>query len=155
MDRIEFDTSKSKVEDYRVVEIYINGQNLIDLVSRIEYPYAIAEGEPLLSGNYEGLAPLAVIPPSKHFLGHPHPLYKDKQGYTVLLVCGQTGLCDIWSFATKINVWDQEITWSSFYKAQRTGNRLWNYQALGIFKFNKIQYIDALHDLERNAYLDS
>ena len=37
-DHIDFQVSNSQVEDYKIVDVYINGARFISLVHNIEYP---------------------------------------------------------------------------------------------------------------------
>ena len=43
--------------DYKVVEIYVDGEKLQDIIREIEVPYAHEEGHPKLAGSYWHLSP--------------------------------------------------------------------------------------------------
>ena len=43
--------------DYKVVEIYVDGERLLDIIREIEVPYAHEEGHPKLAGSYGHLSP--------------------------------------------------------------------------------------------------
>ena len=43
--------------DYKVVEIYVDGERLLDIIREIEVPYAHEEGHPKLAGSYWHLSP--------------------------------------------------------------------------------------------------
>ena len=43
--------------DYKVVEIYVDGERLLDSIREIEVPYAKEEGHPKLAGSYGHLSP--------------------------------------------------------------------------------------------------
>ena len=141
-DVIEFKTRYSNIEDYQVVDIYINGFNLIDIVKEIELPYASIEGTPELSGSYEGLPPVYCLPPEKHFWGIPsHPDYMYPDGKVALLEYGQSGIPKEWTIICNIDVDGEQVTWQNFEKPQRPG---WNYKLLKGFHFELVQYRNAL-----------
>ncbi len=148
MDTVRFVTVKSFLEDYLVVDIHINGYRLIDILQSVERSFAQKEGRVSLAGAYEGLPPLLVLPPKKHFWGHPEGDYKLEDGRTVLLEYGFSGVPGDWTFAAKIEVDGDYVSWSDLGNVQRPD---WDYSGLGSFQFEIRQYRDALQEnLERS-----
>lgn len=141
-DVIRFKTRYSTIEDYQVVDIIINGFNIIDILKEIELPFASVEGAPELSGNYEGLPPVYCLPPEKHFWGMPsHPDYMYPGGKVAILENGHSGIPKEWTIICKIEVDGEQVIWKGFEKPQRPS---WDYKILKGFHFELVQYRDAL-----------
>ena len=149
MDHIKFVAVKSFLEDYLVVDILINGYRLIDLIQSVESPYAKAEGRISLAGAYEGLPPLMVLPPSKHYWGDAHKDYKAPDGRTVLLEYAYSGVPGDWTFAAEIEVTGEFVSWKELGNVQRPE---WDYKDVGPFKFDIRQYRDALNEGKERSY---
>ena len=142
MDDIVFQTRTSSVEDYQVVDIYLNGWNLIDLLYPIEVPLTTDEGLTGLAGCYEGLPPLLSLPPQQHFWGIPaHDDYQFGQQRISLLENGQSGIPGEWSIACDVEVTGEHISWKNLHKPQRPD---WDYSSLGTFRFDLVHFRDAL-----------
>lgn len=145
----------SDIEDYKVVDIIINGTRLIDILHQLELPLAYQEGAPEMAGAYEGLPPLMVLPPAKHFLGDAIPSYTYPNGKVSLLEYAFSGVPGEWPFVTKIDVGKNVVKWSDFEQSRRmklkNGYR-WNYEMLGAFRFDRSQYEQALSLASENAY---
>ncbi|WP_092049842.1 hypothetical protein [Planctomicrobium piriforme] len=88
-------------DEYRPVDILIDGERLIDVLTRIETPYAIAEGSPELAGHYHSLSIKTTFPPSRHFLGEPKPILAH-DAKTAILVCA-CGCEGCWDFVCRID----------------------------------------------------
>lgn len=151
MDQIEFRTTTSRVEDYKVVDIWINGRSLIDRLRVMEAPYAAAEGQPSLAGMYEGLPPLLVLPPSRHFWGLAEGAYcwGDGEGRVSLLEYGLSGVPGDWTLSARIAVDGEQVRWSGFRQEQRPS---WSYEALAAFRFDRSAYRRALQKAKAEAY---
>jgi hypothetical protein len=155
MDTVEFLTSFSRIEDYKVVDIYINGINLIDMLWQIEMPLAYQEGAPEMAGAYEGLPPLFVYPPAGHFLGKANTAYAYDDGKVSLLEYAYSGVPGEWPFVARIQVEENEISWSAFEQVRRNKLRngyRWHYDMMGTFNFDREQYQDALEQAAKQAY---
>lgn len=124
-----------------VVNLYVNDVRLQDLVRRVEQPYADADGEPSLAGEYAGLATGPQLP-AEHYLGEPVETWFD-DGDTVLLgcVCGSPGC---WPLTARVTVAEDAVTWRDF----RNGHRDWDLGSVGPFTFERKAYEEAL----RRAY---
>ncbi len=153
-DHIYFETRTSAVEDYQVVDIFINYFNLTDELAKIEAPYAEAEGVPRLAGAYEGIPPLIAGLPSRHLLGEPHAAYPHPQGKSVLLVCNESGLAENWAFLAQIQVESDLVIWKNFEQWQRPlhAENAWKYETMQALVFDKTQYCQALVQLAQRAY---
>lgn len=155
MDVVSFNTVISDIEDYKVVDIILNGTRLIDILHQLELPLAYQEGAPEMAGAYEGLPPLMVLPPSGHFLGEASTSYQYPDGKISLLEYAFSGVPGEWSFVAKIGVGKRTITWSDFEQPRRMklkNGYLWNYEMMGKFHFDRSQYEEALHQASENAY---
>ncbi|MEW1547809.1 hypothetical protein [Streptomyces tsukubensis] len=133
-----------------LLNIEVDGVPLIEMVRRVELPYAQAEQEqlakespsepaPLLAGDYMPLS-AGFGWPDRHFLGEPKSLPRGgKEGETVLLECA-CGMDDCSALMTRITVTAQTVTWSAF----RNTFRDWDLSALGTFTFSRPQYEESL-----------
>jgi hypothetical protein len=150
MDAIAFHTRTSNVEDYQVTDIYINGANLTNILYSFEYKFAEAEGQAGLAGQYEGLPPLMVLPPSPHFLGRPQEeAYLHPDGRITLMEYAQSGVPGDWTMCCYIHVGDQTVVWDGFCQTQRPH---WDYSELGPFVFERTTYEEALEYARQEAY---
>jgi hypothetical protein len=149
MDTIKFVAVNSFLEDYLVVDILINGYRLIDLLQAVESRYARAEGRISLAGAYEGLPPLMVLPPNKHYWGDAHKEYLAPDGRVVLLEYAYSGVPGDWTFAAQIEVTGEFVSWSNMGNVQRPD---WDYSEIGPFKFDLRQYRDALDEAKAKSY---
>ncbi|MFP4089397.1 MAG: hypothetical protein ACLFUB_02640 [Cyclobacteriaceae bacterium] len=154
MDTIEFVTTYSRIEDYKVVEIYINGMSLIDMLRQIETPLAFSEGAPEMAGAYEGLPPLYVFPPSRHFYGKADKAYSHGNKIS-LLEYAFSGVPGEWPFAAQILLSDEQVIWTDFEQLRRNklkNGHQWQYDMLGSFVFERRQYDAALLQAAKDAY---
>jgi len=148
MDKFELSISQVDFDGKKVavVDIYINGRNLIDIAKEVEIPFAKAEGHPDIAGGYMGLPPEGVFYPSKHLLGEPNRRfgYTDK---TTVLVCGSCGEGGCWPLEVKITVSEDKVVWSDFGQPHRgpySKSSHWKYDNLGPFIFDRKQYESEL-----------
>lgn len=155
MDVVHFRTLNSDIEDYKVVDILINGTRLIDMLHQIELPLAYQEGAPEMAGAYEGLPPLMVLPPARHFWGEAAPAYSHAEDKVSLLEYAYSGVPGEWPFAARIEVGKRVVSWSAFEQVRRlklkNGYR-WDYSMLGKFRFDREQYENALRQASDQAY---
>ncbi|MEU9336557.1 hypothetical protein AB0D49_25860 [Streptomyces sp. NPDC048290] len=132
------------------LNITVDGIPLIELVRRVELPYAQAEQEhlakespsepaPVLAGDYMPLS-AGFGWPNRHFLGESKSLPRGgKEGETTLLEC-TCGMDDCSALMARITVTSQTVTWSAF----RNTFRDWDLSALGSFTFSRPQYEESL-----------
>lgn len=143
MDEIRFEIGeRDEISEELVDEvvIFINGRNLIDLVRKIEQPFAARDGKPRLAGGYAGPPPEAVFPPSRRFLGRPDAHYDEWDGGISVLGC-ECGVVGCWPLLVRISVTEDRIVWSNFEQPHR---RRWHHDELGPFVFDRTQYLTAL-----------
>lgn len=119
----------------------MNGRPLHQLARDVELPYAEADGQPSLVGDYAGLSPLQIRNTARHFLGEPQIAWFE-DGDTVLLGCS-CGEWGCWPLAALVTLDDKVVRWSRF----RTGHRDWDLSTLGPFLFDRGQYEAALVSL--------
>lgn len=148
MDQISFEVTASRIEDYKVVDILINGRNLRAWLAQIEQAAATLEGQSSLAGAYEGLPPLLVLPPKPHFWGRPQPAYRHGPR-TTLFEYALSGVPQDWTFAARIELTGEQVRWHDYRQLKRPH---WTYQDLPAFQFDRAQYQAALEAAAQSAY---
>jgi len=113
-----------------VVEIYINGREIVEFLKEIEKPFVINEGEIDLAGAYGHLT--------------PDELYEELNDTeeSALLCCDACGLSGCWSVLTTVEIDENYVCWKAF----RHNHREWKYNL--IYKFDRKEYEDSLKQLE-------
>ena len=153
-DQIDFQVSNSRVEDYKIVDLSINGTRFINLVKNIEYPYALLEKNEGMAGAYEGIPAIFALPPAQHFFGQPVRDYSYPGSKTALLEYAHSGIPGDWTLIARIEVADKTVIWTAFEQIKRSekSKQYWDYYDLGKFIFEKDQYTAALTKAASNAY---
>lgn len=119
------------------VQININGENLIEIIKRVEIQY-----DKSIAGEYKGLPPEIVFYPSKHLLGITHQDLDYHDDKSPILIC-ECGVAGCWDLIVKISLSDQTVTWSEFEQPHRgpeSAGGYWNYKSLRPFVFDRKQY---------------
>ncbi|MBR4085899.1 MAG: hypothetical protein IKK33_16620 [Lachnospiraceae bacterium] len=134
VDVLEFKIINPKgIEDWaddcdirEVVEIYINGREIVELLKEIEMPWAIKEGEIDLAGTYGHLP--------------PKELYSELNDTeeSALLCCDGCGLVGCWSVFVNVEKDEKYVYWKDF----RHNHREWKYNIS--YKFYRSEYEDML-----------
>lgn len=141
MDKIEFKINKKKV-----VDIYINGKNLIRILREIELPFAKKEGSsPSIAGSYEGLLPDEISRDVNFFKKNPkkYRFYRrHRKGRSFILTCKNCHEDGCWSMWIKIKAGTKTVTWSDFKCEHRDK---WKYNLK--FTFEKRQYVKEISKL--------
>lgn len=134
------------------VGVFVNGEDLRDLVRRVELPFATTEGDSGRAGCYAGLPPKAVFSPSRRLLGDPSNTYDDGEEKICLLGCG-CGVVGCWPLRARISVKDETVVWCDFEQPHRSVNAVysseqriveWRYGGFGPFVFGRDQYLAEL-----------
>jgi hypothetical protein len=158
MNRIRFEVRHRAIypEDEMVSEvaIFIDGQDLLELVREAELPFARHEGHPDLAGGYVGLSPAKVFLPSRHLLGSPDQPHLDEDSSRTMIYgcpCGEPGC---WPLLARIDVGPVNVRWSDFRNPHRAAastvgvqegrTEIWSDAGLRPFEFELRQYEDAL-----------
>lgn len=122
------------------VRLFVNGEDLLDLVKHEEEPHARSDPRRRVAGGYAGLPPARVLPPSRHFLGQSEfdwPV----DGKTILFGC-DCGVPECSPLMAHVTLTDHTVTWSEFGNPNRP---LWTLDQLGPFTFDRSQYEAALY----------
>jgi hypothetical protein len=144
---------------FQPVQLLVNGSDLIDLVRRVELPFAkaewderIANGESekelgergSLAGRYLHLSKERALLPSTALMGevydHGFTVGPDHPSHekSLLLQC-TCGNIDCWFLLASIETTKKSVTWSDFCQFHRP----WKYQ-LGPYVFDREKYIAEL-----------
>lgn len=125
--------------------IEVNEEPLLDLVRRVEQPFAEAEGHASIAGGYGPLDEWRLKDPvAEHLRGsensHLHCGPRDK---TVLYACscGEPGC---WPLMARITLGEATVTWTHFEQPHRRGR--WDYSGFAL-TFERQQYESALQAL--------
>lgn len=150
IDKLEFkliDAKKSNepwAEDCEtpifVVEIYINGKEVVPILKEIEQPYCDAEGTPEIAGGYGHNLPEDLYKALSEAI--IEGTYSNKYGVE-LLCCRDCGFSGCWSAITHIRQTEDYIYWESFENNHRKN---WKYNLS--YKFDKAEYDKAMKQLK-------
>ncbi len=127
-------------EPFPEVKVYIDGEDLCEILRRIESPLTTNPG------NYVGL-PKCIV--AGHFLGED-PEWGPDHNKTALLECAGCAYPGCWTFAARIIVDADSVTWQDFenvHRNQESPGGAWDYSALGTLCFDKQQYLSELKKL--------
>ncbi len=141
MDIIEFIPRRSIVEDYQVVDIYINGFNLINIISTEEqslFPLLHVSAHP---GQYEGIPPLLSLPPKQHFWGLAAECYQKSKSRVAVLENSKSGVPNEWTISVDIIVDGEKVEWRHFYHEQLDIK----FEGIPAFHFELVAYKKALY----------
>lgn len=125
---------------WQFVHLFVNGEDLLELVRRAEEPYARVDERERMAGSYFGLPPGWVLPPSRHFLGEPRNDDDALDGKTFLLGC-TCGVPECSPLTARVTMTDNTVTWSEFGNPNHPS---WTLDQLGPFIFDRSQYEEAL-----------
>ena len=131
----------SEYGTYRELQVFIDGRNLIDILTEYEMPFAKAEGHSDLAGAYSGLPDIECT--ESRFLGQSDLEYGIQEDKVAMLdcTCGHPGC---WTWAVRIAVTEKEVIWSDFEQVHRGSDSstvVWDYTKLGPFRFDKDAYV--------------
>ena len=135
---IKFVRKASVWQNEPVIEPQIDGASLADWVKQAELPYA--KTAQVMAGAYEGLA--------ESKMGYPELYLYGNQGETpriILLQSSKEGNPE-WNWEAEIKVYRRVVVWHNF--RQTTMKEFWRYDRLGIFVFDRLQYFDAVHEIQ-------
>jgi|APSaa5957512622_1039677.scaffolds.fasta_scaffold103965_2 hypothetical protein len=148
---------------FQQAQILINGEDLIEIVRKIELPHAereyderIAAGESpdevgkrgVLAGKYLHMPREFFLPPAPNFFGEPYDhgficSPDDPANEKSILLSCTCGITECWFLLAKITVNENTVTWSDFEQFHRD----WIYD-FGPVIFDRKQYEAAFESLE-------
>lgn len=153
MDEINFEISQVDFEGkkIKVVDILINGRNLIEIIREVELPFAVAEGHQEIAGGYMGLWFNEYPNLLEELLSKPEISGSDK---STVLICGGCGDNGCWPLRVKITVQKEKVIWSDFEQPHRGPTSKashWKYDELKPFIFDRKQCEKALKKIIRSS----
>jgi hypothetical protein len=124
-----------EINQRKVVEVFINGINLKQIIKALEVP---------IPNQYEGI-PLELFRSTcLHLLGEPDMNYTDNENRSALLFCKSDSYFRS-ALMARIEIYRKYVVWYSFQRNQKPDDQ---YKSL-IFVFNKIQYMSALDAVQQ------
>lgn len=120
-----------------VVEILIDGKDILDIIHEIEVPYMKEEGMELEDAY-------GHLPPPKLYSYLSEAMTPESFSYTYgayICCCGDCGETGCWSVTIRVKEEDGYIIWYDFEHEHRD----WKYDLQ--FRFEKEQYLAAMNDL--------
>lgn len=130
------------------LKILINGVELSKLLHSFELPYARQENNKEWAGAYQGIPLTLALSPYKHFLGEPSRKFSI-HGRPIVLEGGEQlpeELRNLWKWTVEIRFYRRVVVWHQMRQEARK-NR-WLYYNPELWVFNKMQYEEALQQLE-------
>ena len=140
----------NETNGFQPIQLIVNGQNLLDLITEIEKPYVEKEnqeeGNQLRAGDYFGLGShYAHVDLMGKPFNHGFMLDEDDPLNRKSLIYGCTcGISECWAIVAEITVEEKTVTWKNFCQFHRD----WEYR-LGPFTFEKEEYLKQIEGLTR------
>ena len=129
--------------NHKVVEIYIDGQRLLDTIREIEIPYAQGEDSPELAGDYGHVSPRELY--SDLSTAADENSYSHDLG-VYLFCCASCGEPGCWSVTLRVREDADFVYWYGFEHEHRG----WEYNLE--YKFEKKAYEQAMKKLENMSH---
>lgn len=146
MNKIEFKivwkTDRVGQAGYHAVRIFIDDEDLIDILKEFEKPFAIKENSKSIAGSYEG------IPPEDLYRNlTSESLYEDNKIAILECECGCEGC---WDFLTEIKEDEHKIIWTNFenHHRGRKSHNFWDYSTFKDLTFDKSEYQKEIEKLK-------
>lgn len=150
MNKLTFKISNKNEDgnDYQMTQIFIDGEDLIELLRNYELPFAKKEGSPSIAGGYGGLSPGIL---SKNLTNHPKNHNSEDNKSDILDCTCRTWGC--WSFMTSIKEKRDSILWTEFKQLhrQKDSHVYWDYSKFGPFEFSKSEYETEIEKIKTAA----
>lgn len=105
------------------VAIWIDGENLMDTICRLEGPWWRAINAPQPDGQYVWVAARTALLPSRHLLGEPADGWCGEFSPVLVCNCGEYA-CR--AYAPRIVVSEKQVSWLSWAEFPSTEPRLGN-----------------------------
>lgn len=138
MDILSFNIEPRANSLNRYVAIpFINGRSLIDYIREVEERF-----DNTLAGSYDAISP-------DHLLDELSKGSFLDTTRSRILEC-ECGVAGCWPLLMKVTPTDKTIKWHGFIQYNKDN---WDYSALQIFEFDKMQYNSALDDLKHDGNL--
>ncbi|MFL0373757.1 hypothetical protein [Paenibacillus amylolyticus] len=146
MSLIHFKIEPSQEEEHKVLNIYIDNENIIELIKKYEMQF-----EPQIAGGYEGPSINFLKNINEHLFGelNENDLF-NYDGKTQILGCN-CGEPECWPLLVKIKVNDEIVVWSEFKQPHRNedSGEYWDYSNLKPLEFNRKQYEEQVSDISK------
>ncbi|MEL6674814.1 MAG: hypothetical protein AAFR61_21580 [Bacteroidota bacterium] len=143
LDEIKFVSRGSLVEDYRVLDIYLNGASLKSLIREQEVKF-LADFGMAFPGVYEGIPSMYGFLPKEHFWGMADPAYQKEPGRVAILENGRSGIPGELTISVEIEVDGETVRWRGF-RQEQVGM---TFKHIRPFVFDLADYMHALKEAE-------
>jgi hypothetical protein len=130
------------------VAIWIDGEDLIDVIRRLEVPWWAGIDAPQPEGQYVWVPARTALLPMKHLLGEPSDGWCGAFSPVVVCNCGEYA-CR--AYAALIVMSSQHVVWSEWAEFPREGARLSEH--LRPLCFDRLQYESELNRVSREYCL--
>jgi hypothetical protein len=147
-DKIQFVSRMSRVEDYQVLDIFLNGFDIVQIIAAVEQRIFSIHRIQSPAGAYEGIPPLLSLPPKKHFWGIADECYQYDTGRVAILENGFSGVPQEWTISVEIVVDGEKVVWQNFRQEQMG----LDFKEIAPFTFDLVEY-RAVLEKAKEKYL--
>jgi len=136
-------------EQYRGIEISVDGRDFREVVRSLEEPFAVRENNPQLAGDYHWLNADWTTP--EVFLGLAEREYGIDHDKVALMGCS-CGVVSCWPLVCSVRCIEDSIIWEGFeqpFRSQDSVVGYWDLSSLGPFAFDQSEYMAMLDVLKK------
>ncbi|MEM6966829.1 MAG: hypothetical protein AAF573_18840 [Bacteroidota bacterium] len=149
MDNIHFSISTSRLEDYFITDIFVNGIDLRSIIAKIEQQQLQPIGYAQLSGAYEGISPFLAFHLHDHFNGKTVNEYLYYDFCFTLFNYMYSGVPGDHTLTCKIEITKDKVRWYDFKNFSKIYTGKIDYGELS-FSFSAESYRAAIENLKKN-----
>jgi hypothetical protein len=138
-------------EQYRGIQIFVDGQNFREVVRSHEEPFAARENNPQLAGDYHWLDAAFTTP--EVFLGTAEREYGIDENKVALMGCS-CGVVSCWPLVCIVTCTEDTVVRDDFEQPFRSTDSVvghWDLSGLGPFTFDRTEYMTMLNQLKKGG----